>query len=302
MDDRDAVREPGVDDAWTVAAEAAARAEVDLVEVHHPPQARLVAALLDEVWGRDSDAATILAPEALLALGHAGGQVTAAFDEGRLVGATAAFIGWDGHVAWLHSHVTGVVSSALGRGIGTALKWHQRAWCLQRGLTTVRWTFDPLIRRNAVLNLVVLGAQVEDHLEDLYGPMPDVRNAGLPTDRLAVRWDLTAPRVLAAARGRGAAPDLAGLRRSGAAPVLHVGADGGPVVTDIHPPRRLVQVPDDIEGIRAKDRGLALQWAEASRQVLGGSLRSGWQVRGATRDGWYVLSRETAVAELRGDA
>jgi hypothetical protein len=39
---------------------------------------REVAELFDTVWGRDDSAGTILAPEALTALVHAGGQVSAA--------------------------------------------------------------------------------------------------------------------------------------------------------------------------------------------------------------------------------
>ena len=54
----------------------------------------------------------------------------------------------------------------------------------------VTWTLDPLVSRNAHLNLVTLGARVEHYLVDLYGPMRDGLNRGDPSDRLLVRWEL----------------------------------------------------------------------------------------------------------------
>ena len=45
------------------------------------------------------------------------------------------------------------------QGIGLALKWHQRRWCLDRGIRTVEWTYDPLVARNGWFNLTKLGAR-----------------------------------------------------------------------------------------------------------------------------------------------
>lgn len=284
--------------ALAVAAQAAERAGVQVVELHDHTDMPAVSALFDEVWGRAGDAGSILVPEALTALAHAGAQVSGAFAGSTLVGATAAFLGRDDDgEAFLHSHVTGVRAGDAGHGVGRALKWHQRAWCLQRGLTQVRWTFDPLIRRNAVFNLVHLGARVLDYREDVYGRMHDARNAGAPTDRLLLAWDLVAPRVRAAAGGRIAEPDVAAMRRAGAAPVLRVD-DDAPHLTPSDAPRRLVQVPADIEAIRARDPDLALAWAAALRATLGDALAQGLRVGGVTRDGWYVLAADRRVDEL----
>jgi predicted GNAT superfamily acetyltransferase len=287
-------------EAEAVADAAAERAGVRTVPLHAPGAMREVAQLLDAVWGRDLSAGTILAPEALTALVHAGGQVSAAIGaDDELLGATAAFIGLaeDGEV-FLHSHVTGVTASAEGRGVGRALKWHQRAWALQRGISRVRWTFDPLIRRNAVFNLLVLGAHAVSYHEDVYGRMHDARNAGAPTDRLVVDWDLVAPRVRAAANGRAAAPDVQALRRAGAEELLRVDAEGGPQVGPTDAPRQLVQVPDDIEVLRARDPELADAWAAAVRATLGDQVRAGYRVSGFARDGWYVLTADRGTEEL----
>ena len=286
-----------MDEALATAEAAATRADIVLTEVHDHLGATAAATLLDEVWSRTTG--NVLSPEALIAIGHAGGQVTLATRDGELVGVTAGLLGRDhddGH-AFVHSHVTGVAAAATGTGVGRALKWHQRRWCLARGITEVRWTYDPLVRRNAVLNLVHLGAQAIRYEQDVYGPMSDARNAGFPTDRLLVSWDLTSPRTRTAASGRSAAPDVDALRRAGAEPLLSA-VDDRPTRHDTDAPRRLVQVPADIESLRREDPDLALAWAAALRSTLGHALGLGLRVSGFSREGWYVLAADRAVDEL----
>jgi predicted GNAT superfamily acetyltransferase len=297
---------PVVDDdtresARTLAAEGAARVGVEIADLHRLSDLRAASRLLDAVWGRDDSAGAIMPTEALTALAHAGGQVTGAFAGTTLVGVTAAFVGaFPSGALRLHSHVTGVAPEASGRGVGRALKLHQRAWCLERDIIHVRWTFDPLVRRNAVFNLVALGARAIRFERDVYGPMADARNAGLPTDRLVADWDLAGPRTGAALSGRAAAPDVAALRRSGATPTLTVGTDDEPVRSPADAPRRLVQVPADIEAIRARDADLARAWADAVRGELGAAMEVGARVTGISRDGWYVLATPTGTQELLG--
>ena len=289
------------DEAVDTATRGRTAAGLEIHDVTDPELARAASALFDRVWGRDASAGTILAPEALLAIAHAGGQVSVGCDaDGEVVAATAAVLGRDHAVGqlFLHSHVTGVIAEAAGRGAGKAMKWYQRAWALQRGIDEVRWTFDPLVRRNVVLNLAVLGAGVAGYLVDRYGAMADARNRGLPTDRLEARWELGAPRVRAAASGRVATPDIDALRSAGAQVALEVGADGGPVVHPTSAPRRLVRIPDDIEELRTSDHAAAAAWAEAVRAVLRPALDAGGRITGVTRDGWYVLADRGGVAEL----
>lgn len=285
--------------ATEVAATAARTADVRVVDLHDTAGFVAASGLFDAVWGRPGEAGAILPPEALAAIAHAGGQVSAAVRGDELLGATAAFLGRtpEGRT-FLHSHVSGVVEDATSGGVGQALKWHQRAWCLARGIEEVRWTFDPLIRRNVAFNLVRLGAQVAGYLEDAYGRMPDARNAGLPTDRFVVRWLLRSPRVVGAASGRTASPDVDALRRSGAEVLLDEQDDGTPHVTVTDAPRRLVRVPTDIERLRVTDPDLALAWAAAVRTTVGSALASGARVTGATRDGWLVLAAGERVTEL----
>ena len=98
-----------------------------------------------------------------------------------------------------------------------------------------RWTFDPLVARNAWFNLGKLGAVADAFGRAFYGEMTDEINAGDRSDRLVVRWDLDpdpAPRswpeglpTVLAAEGDPDAPapcarvraDRRGSRRRGAA-------------------------------------------------------------------------------------
>jgi predicted GNAT superfamily acetyltransferase len=288
-------------EARAIATTAAASAGVTVGDLTELAELEDASALFDRVWGRAADAGAIVATEMLRAMQHAGCQISGAFGpDGAMVGATAALLGRshdDGHVH-LHSHITGIVAGDRGRGVGWALKQHQRAWCLERGIASVRWTFDPLVRRNAVFNLVKLGARAAAWIDDAYGPMPDALNAGLPTDRLVASWELAEPRVARAATGAFAEPQVEALRRAGAVEVLR-DADGEPERLDAGGPRLLVQVPADIEDVRRSDPERARRWAEALRATLGAALRGEHRVTGFTRDGWYVLARDEQLEELR---
>lgn len=286
-------------EAATAARAAAERAGVRIVEVADPTSARELTTLFDRVWGREPTSGSIMPSELLTAMGRAGCQVSAAISGDDVVGATAALVGWEERRPHLHSHVTGVVESAQRRGIGWALKQHQRAWALARGIEEVRWTFDPLIRRNVVFNLLRLGARAVAFHEDAYGQMPDARNRGAPTDRLVAHWRLTERRVALAAAGRAVEPDRAALEASGAHVLLRVGDGEVPHIDLGEAPRLLIQVPADIETIRADDPDLAATWAAATRTTLGDALARGFAVTGATRDGWLVLGR-AHVEELAG--
>ena len=102
--------------------------------------------------------------------------------------------------------------AARGRGIGVALKLRQRAVCLAHGVTEMRWTYDPLIRRNARLNLVRLGAEVVAFLPDFYGELGDAITGADRSDRFEVRWRLDAPRTV---RRSPSHPHPSGVPRAG---------------------------------------------------------------------------------------
>jgi predicted GNAT superfamily acetyltransferase len=159
---------------------------VDVVLLRSGAQLEAAARLLWDVWGADTEASRteLVSAGMLRSLAHAGNYVAGAYVDGALAGCTVAFFGArDGRVDHLHSDITGVASAGQGRGVGFALKQHQREWALERGLRAITWTFDPLLTRNAHFNLCKLGARVTDYRADFYGEL---------SDRLLVEWVLDA--------------------------------------------------------------------------------------------------------------
>jgi predicted GNAT superfamily acetyltransferase len=241
-------------------------------------------ALLAQVW-RTGPRESPMEPGLLVALGFVGSYVSGAFTaDGTMVGACAGFFG-EPLGGLLHSHVAAVRPGGP-RGTGTALKLHQRAWCADRGIGVIAWTYDPLIARNAWFNLGRLGAHVEAYLVDFYGVMDDGLNAGEESDRLLVHWPVE-PEVLEPVPPRDAAHAA-----------LVVGPDGAPVPQGDPPADATLvtlAVPSDVEALRASDqpgdRAAASAWRATFREVHAGLHQQGWRVRGFVRSGQYVLHR-----------
>ena len=278
-------------DAELVARQAADRAGVEVADLHDLADLRQVAALFIEVWKTSIQDAPCT-PQLLRALAHSGNYVAGARLGGELVGAAVAFLHPDRDGLALHSHITGVSDAAQGRNVGFALKQHQRAWALARGIARVNWTFDPLVRRNAWFNLVKLGAEGVDYLPSFYGPMLDAINVGDETDRCLVAWRLEGERAGAAARGRAPEPSLEALRAAGGGVVLAEGRDGRPATAEpaaAGAGTLLAWVPPDVVALRASDPALALQWRWALRSAIGAAMGRGFVATGMTRSGWYVL-------------
>ena len=268
-----------VSTAATEADQAAARAGVRVLPLDTLAAVRDAAELFARVWKTDA-ATPPLAAEVMRAVEHAGGYVVGAYAGDVLVGASSGFlgIGEDGRPV-LHSHISGVVQQ--GRGVGVALKLHQRAWALERGIRAITWTFDPLVRRNAWFNLVKLGAVGVEYLPDFYGAMSDGVNGGESSDRLFTRWDLahapTGP--VDAAHAVLLLDEVGGEPR----PTTRTGGSDGAVLT--------IRLPADIESMRGTAPATARAWRLAVRQALVPAFADGYTVQGMTTDACLVLGR-----------
>jgi len=285
-----------VTDVAVLAADAAATASgVRIVELAALPALREVQALFDGIWHPAPDNRPVTV-EVMRALAKAGNPLAGAYVGEQLVGACVGFFAAPCGTS-VHSHITGVAPSAQQRSIGRALKLHQRAWALQRGVERITWTYDPLVRRNAWFNLARLGATPLEYLPDFYGAMDDTINGADQSDRLLTAWALASGTVVRAAAGDPVVVDLPALRAAGAVDVVSAAADGSPVAATAPPGvPRLVAVPADVEAMRAADPGLAAQWRLAVRHALADALDSGARVLGFAREGCYVVDGTTPVA------
>jgi predicted GNAT superfamily acetyltransferase len=227
---------------------------------------------------------TVAPAHMLLAVVEAGGLALGAFDAaGQLLGFVLGLLArQDAAGLYHHSHLLAVHPQWWGHGIGYRLKLAQRQAVLGQGLTLITWTFDPLERRNAVLNFVKLGVICDTYLKNLYGDMRDGLNAGLPTDRFKVRWQLRSPRVLQRLKGARPQLDLETLNAHGVPlvnPATH-GPDGWLYPCTSPAPlegeRLLVQVPADLQALKRADLALARAWRETSAAHLCSAFARGY--------------------------
>lgn len=288
--------------AAATAAATAERAGVEIRPLETLGQMSTACAVLEQVWGVRPGAVFDVQPHLLRALGHGGNYLVGAYRLGstEMVGASSAFF-TEPLGAAMHSHITGVLADTAGRGIGAALKWHQRQWALERGLSRITWTYDPLIARNSFFNLTRLGGRPETYFVDFYGAMNDGPNHGQPTDRVQIGWDLASPATIecgvSARFGTpgGDGPDVEELVASGATVVLSVGPGGEPVSgrsAQSGAQASVIGIPPDIERVRKSDAAQALAWRYQLRAALALMMADkSWHVTGFARSGWYLLER-----------
>jgi len=264
-------------DAWDLADAAAERAGVSLRPLTTVEDVEALLAVERAVWGEEA----LTPSEMVIALAESGNVPLGAFEGRELV---AFVLGWAGVNQWdglhVHSHQLGALPDHRHRGVGYALKLAQRAQALDAGVGLIRWTFDPLVSRNAWFNLVKLGAIADRFLPNYYGRMTDELNRGDRSDRLLVRWDLDRePRGAAVARGEEVLSregDAAGSPR----PVRPASPSGG---------RALIRIPREYHALRTRDPTLARAWREATGIAFERCFDAGLVVDGFTEDSTYVL-------------
>ena len=217
---------------------------------------RQAAALYRSVFGYQ-DASYGINPRLLASLAGNGGSVVGALDSRqRLVAFAYGFLGTDGEHTYHYSQAAVVAPAVQDRGLGRRLKLAQREVALRSGATSMRWSYDPLLTRNAHFNLDVLNATGVGFHPDMYG------DDG--SDRIMINWDLTRD-----PDARAEPEQLPELGRS----------DWGEIVTEsgADPDRIVLAVPSDIVGLRIADPDRATAIAVAVRERLADIFGRGHQ-------------------------
>jgi predicted GNAT superfamily acetyltransferase len=251
-----------------------------------------VEALQREVWpGSEID---IVPAHLLITAVHNGGLVLGAFNgehgsHEKLIGFVFGFPGLesipDGPRAKHCSHMLGVLPEFRDKGVGFALKRAQWQMVRHQGLDHITWTYDPLLSRNAYLNLARLGAVCSTYRRSEYGDMRDGLNAGLPSDRFQVDWWIHTRRVERRLSKR-ARPTLSlnHLMRVGVHPLYSLEAAAGAWP---RPPEHLpaldaqliaAEIPSDLAGLKAADFALARDWRFFSREFFETAFARGYIV------------------------
>jgi predicted GNAT superfamily acetyltransferase len=137
---------------------------------------------------------------------QAGGWTLGAFVADRMVGFVHHLAAVRGDEVFGYSHMMAVAKDYQNKGVGVRLKWAQRERAMNDGRKLIKWTWDPMMARNAHFNLNRLGATVDTYAANFYGTDYNtdsslIEKAGLPSDRLVATWNLGSKRVSALANG-----------------------------------------------------------------------------------------------------
>jgi predicted GNAT superfamily acetyltransferase len=237
------------------ARRAAEDAGVRIVGLQTSDDVRRIQPVIEAVWG----ASDVPPPNLLRGIAHAGAVMLAAEPLDTAPGEATCgfafgFLGWHGGLH-LHSHQVAVLPGLRSRGVGYALKLAQRSVCLDEGVTECRWTFDPLMLRNARFNFLRFGVRAVSFLPDCYGRMGDTINGDDVSDRFEVSWRLDDQ-----LRPRTAEADT---------PLITIDDDGYPRRTSAPVgPGAGVAIPAGYAQLRAAADPRAALWRSMTRQVF----------------------------------
>ncbi|MBI4789874.1 MAG: hypothetical protein HY782_22810 [Chloroflexi bacterium] len=238
-----------------------------------------------------------------------GGLVLGSFDGARLAGLCFSFVGLDRHLdppaLKQCSHMLAVLPEYQSRKLGVHLKLAQRELTRAQQIALITWTYDPLLALNANLNLVRLGAIARRYIENAYGEMSDMLNAGLASDRFEVEWWLDSPRVVACAASQVARVNWESAQRAGARAIFEIAWDAHqlPRIQHEHAldgPALLVEIPGDLAALKSRAPDLARDWRARTRSVFQRAFAAGYVATNfvlgtdpALRRAAYLLTQET---------
>lgn len=251
-----------------------APSEIIVRALRSPTDFRACVELQRHTWGADFND---LVPAHLIKVSQRiGGVAAGAFDEGgTMLGFVFGMTGIRDGEAVHWSDMLAVRSETRGRGIGRMLKEHQREEMRKMGVGTIQWSFDPLVARNAHLNLVRLGATVDEYVVDMYADSNSPLHQGLGTDRFVASW-----RTDPGGNQRGRSDHRETV-------VVNSTGDGELMLTPTLPEavgEIRIEVPADIHRVQANDAGMARLWRESSRAAFLEAFARGYAVAGFARD------------------
>lgn len=249
-----------------------------------------------ETWGDEFEE---LVPTAILKVSQkVGGIVAGAYSaKGRMLGFVYGLAGAKNGKPIHWSHMLAVRNEARGTGLGKQLKLYQREVLLARGVEEIYWTYDPLVARNANLNLNSLGADVEEYVKDMYLESSSSLHRGMSMDRFVVSWKIHGERAVQTLSGRTLFDAASFLD----APIVNtVGVPAAPVsANELKLPelsKARVEIPNNIEQLKSQSMDLAKAWRNNTRKTFLWYLEKAYQVAGfyvdeGTQRCYYCLSK-----------
>ena len=246
-----------------------------------PEEFRQAEDLQREAWGMTDEVPTPAAIQR--AIQDNGGLVLGAFADIYLAGFSVGFLGWDGTQLYVYSHMTAVRPAYQNHHVGFRLKAFQREEVLKQGLGLVRWTFDPLQSKNAMLNVRRLGATPDRYYLHYYGQLGSELNRGLETDRLRVSWALARPEVEQRLAGRFPTAEEDTTRWKNSQPLVETrvtesGLRVPAAVTEPSQPRAQIEIPFDLQSVRDHEPAAVRTWRHATRDAFRAAFDGGFRI------------------------
>lgn len=254
-------------------------------------------------WG--SDMGALVPAHMLLSLAAYGGHVLGAFVDGQMIGMLLGFLGTDlspeieapaaEHLLMMSKRMV-VLPEYRGKKVGEALKLEQRRIALRQGVPLVTWTFDPLLSRNAYLNLHKLAATGQRYVRNYFGDA--TRYARLSQDRIVVNWWVRNP-VTCARLDAGETIRLNGDR------LQRLNADhaSGELM---HPPQGMpawdaqvlcIEIPAEFDQLEQRDYALAARWRDYVRELFTALFEQSYHAIDFVREGarsYYVFAHSSS--------
>ena len=168
-----------------------------------------------------------------------------------------------------HSHMLAVEAGLRDQSLGYKIKLAQRQHALGAGIGLIFWTFDPLMSRNAHFNINKLGVVLGRYERNYYGQGVSTGfESDVPTDRVIAEWWVDSDHVKSVLAGHYPTP-------------YKVTGE--------------IQIPDDINSIRAHSTRAHLEWRMRVReqfetQIAGGAVATAFLRDPESRTSRYLFT------------
>jgi len=279
----------------------------DIRLLESPEEMQMTEWLTEVIWrGGPLD---VVPAHILLAFVHNGGLAVGAFYDEEMVGFVFGFPGISkmGQESLIKhcSHQMGVHPDHRGKDLGFMLKKAQWQMVRQQGIDQITWTYDPLLSKNAYLNIARLGAVCNTYRRNEYGDMVDELNAGVASDRFQVDWWTQTKRVSQHMDEENRiALGLQNYQQADIQSLYSTVADSNSGLlrhpSKYTPPNgslAIVEIPINFQTLRETDLSLAKDWRFFTREIFEESFNAGYLVTDFIYDrseasprGFYILT------------
>jgi predicted GNAT superfamily acetyltransferase len=251
---------------------------------------KIVEDLQRSVWiGDDIE---IVPVHLLMTAADNGGTIFGAYVEEQLVGFSFGFLGINSISSTQPakerlkycSHMMAIHPNFQNKGIGLRLKHAQRDWAAREGIPQITWTYDPLLSRNAYLNIRRLGGVCNRYSRDYYGEMRSLHEKSLPSDRFHLDWWIDSARAKSRLPDGSRELDLAHFLDSGARMVNRAAINSDLLsvpstkVLRLEGQLLLAEIPADFHRLQSVDLELALAWRLQTRAIFEEAFSRGYVV------------------------